>query len=479
MTASASRPGVLLRTPGQHRRLWRTCLAGWRVASLLILGAAAVEISRSPLPLNAWLQHPIESALLSEGVNPQPVQLLRPVAAPLSAMAELGHQLFFDTSLSSSGKLACATCHSPQHDYGPPTDLPAVFGGPDMKQQGVRAVPSLMYLERQPNFSVGPDNEENETVTLAQLAAAAQSATRTQKTATDTAATAANLVPQGGLFWDGRADTLQDQTMGPLLSPFEMDGGSVARVASKLEQGPYTSSMRQLFGPNIFTDPAMAVSEAMFAIARYEIEDPHFHPYTSKFDAWLEGKARLTQTELRGYLLFNDPARADCGGCHLDQPTPDGLPPLFTDHQYEALGVPRNPALAANKDPHSYDLGICGPYRTDMADQTQYCAMFLTPTLRDVAKRHVFFHNGVDHTLEEVMDFYDFRDTNPAKIYPVGPDGKVEKYNDIPERYRANVDVVDPPFDRKLDEAPAMTEADMRDIIAFLDTLTDGYTPHR
>lgn len=478
MTASASPTGVLLQAPVRHRRLGRAWLAGGLAALLLLVGTAAIEIGRSPLPLGTWLQHPVGSFLLSEGVNPQPVQLVRPVAAPLSAMAQLGHEVFFDTSLSASGKLSCASCHSPQHDYGPPSDLPAVFGGPDLKQQGVRAVPSLMYLERQSNFSVGPDNEENETVTLAQLAAAAQSATRTQKTATDTTATAANLVPQGGLFWDGRADTLQDQTMGPLLSPFEMDGGSVARVASKLAQAPYAARMRQLFGPNIFADPAMAVSEAMFAVARYEMEDPHFHPYTSKFDAWLEGKARLTPAELRGYLLFNDPARADCGGCHLDQPTPDGLPPLFTDHQYEALGVPRNPALVANRNPNSYDLGICGPYRTDMADQTQYCGMFLTPTLRNVATRHVFFHNGVDHTLQEVMNFYDFRDTDPGKIYPLGPDGKVEKYNDIPARYRANADVVDPPFDRKLGEAPAMTEADMRDIIAFLGTLTDGYTPH-
>ena len=254
MTASASPTGVLLQAPVRHRRPWRAWLAGGLAALLLLVGTAAIEIGRSPLPLGTWLQHPVGSFLLSEGVNPQPVQLVRPVAAPLSAMAQLGHEVFFDTSLSSSGKLSCASCHSPQHDYGPPSDLPAVFGGPDLKQQGVRAVPSLMYLERQPNFSVGPDNEENETVTLAQLAAAAQSATRTQKTATDTAATAANLVPQGGLFWDGRADTLQDQTMGPLLSPFEMDGGSVARVASKLAQAPYAARMRQLFGPNIFAE---------------------------------------------------------------------------------------------------------------------------------------------------------------------------------------------------------------------------------
>ncbi|MDE2515387.1 MAG: cytochrome-c peroxidase [Rhodospirillales bacterium] len=394
-------------------------------------------------------------------------------------MAELGRAVFFDARLSSSGRLSCASCHDPARAYGPPGALPAMFGGPRLTRQGVRAVPSLMYLERQPNFSVGPDNEANETVSLTQLAAAAKDVARATKTAADTAVSAANAVPQGGLFWDGRADTLQAQAEIPLLSRFEMDGGSIARVAAIMRAGPYAGQMRALFGAAIFDDPAMAVSEAMFALARYQIEDPRFHPYSSRFDAWLEGKARLNRAALRGYLLFNDPARADCGGCHLDQPTPDGRPPLFTDHQYEALGVPRNPALAANRDPAYFDLGICGPYRTDMAKQTQYCAMFLTPTLRNVATRQVFFHNGIYHSLQQVLDFYDFRDTDPGKIYPRGPDGKIEKFNDIPAGYRANADVTDPPFDRHPGEKPAMTRAEMADIIAFLGTLTDGYKAAR
>jgi hypothetical protein len=65
----------------------------------------------------------------------------------------------------------CASGHSPQHAYGPPSDLPAMFGGPKLTRQGVRAVPSLTYLERQPNFIIGPDNEENETTSLTQRAA--------------------------------------------------------------------------------------------------------------------------------------------------------------------------------------------------------------------------------------------------------------------------------------------------------------------
>jgi len=438
-------------------------------------GALLVMVARSPIPPRAWVAHPRASFLLSLGENPFPVHLVRPPVAPLSAMAQLGRRVFFDPSLSSSGRQACASCHSPEHAYGPPGEASAMTGGPMLSRQGQRAVPSLMYLERQPNFSVGPDNEKNESVNLGQLAAQGSNAPRARKTAQDTAQSAANLVPQGGLFWDGRVDTLQDQALGPLLNPLEMDGGSVEAVAAKLRNAPYAPLLIQLFGPSVFDSSRMAVAEALFAVARYQIEDPSFHPYSSKYDAWLEGKARLSQAELRGYLLFNDPKKADCAGCHLDQPSPDGLPPLFTDHQFEALGAPRNMVLAANHDPSYFDLGICGPIRTDMADQTQYCGMFLTPTLRNVATRRAFFHNGVYHSLRQVMDFYNLRDTDPGAIYPMRPDGKVEKFNDIPPRYRANVDTADPPLDRAPGDKPANTERDPQDIIAFLKTLTDGY----
>ena len=394
-------------------------------------------------------------------------------------MAQLGRAVFFDASLSSSGKLACAGCHSPDHAYGPPGDTAAVNGGPELSRQGVRAVPSLMYLERQPNFSIGPDNDENEAVSLTQLAVLGQQAPRAKKIATNPADAAANVVPQGGLFWDGRANTLQDQALGPLLSPLEMDGGSVAAVAAKLRRARYAGRMARLFGTSVFATPRLTVSEALFAVARYQIEEPSFHPYTSKFDFWLEGKARLSPDELRGYRLFNDPEKANCGGCHLDQPRPDGLPPLFTDGQYEALGAPRNPALSANRNPGYFDLGICGPYRTDMRGETQFCGMFLTPTLRNVATRRVFFHNGVFHSLREVQDFYDYRDTEPERVYPRAADGTIALFNDIPARYRGNVDVADPPFDRHLGDPPAMSPEDEQDIIAFLNTLTDRHQPAR
>jgi len=443
---------------------------------LVAFGVCAVTAAllATPVPLADWFSNPAASLALAQGENPAPVQLVLPQTAPLSEMAVLGKQIFFDTRLSSSGRISCASCHSPANAYGPPGKLPAMFGGPDLTRQGARAVPSLMYLDHQPNFTIGPDIGADADLPTA-LAPPPPNATRVTKTAQDNTQTAANMVPQGGLFWDGRVNTLQSQAMGPLLNPLEMDGGSVAIVAAKLQAAPYAPIFGQLFGPSVFKDPALLVSEAMFALARYQVEDPSFHPYSSKYDAWLQGKARLSAAEMRGYELFNNPAKADCGGCHLDQPTPDGQPPLFTDHQFEALGVPRNPDLVLNQNPAYDDLGICGPYRTDMTAQTQYCGLFLTPTLRNAATRQVFFHNGAYHTLQQVLDFYDFRDTNPERIYPRGADGKVSKFNDIPAADQANVDTIDPPFNRLPGQTPAMTAQDEQDIVAFLKTLTDGY----
>jgi cytochrome c peroxidase len=412
----------------------------------------------------------------SPGENPNPVHLIHPPAQPLSAVARLGRDIFFDTSLSSSGKIACASCHSPDHAYGPPNDGPVMLGGPALTLPGARAVPSLTYLEREPEFSIGPDDPLNENVNLAQQAEIGKTAARAEKIASQTAQSA-NIVPQGGLFWDGRADTLQMQASGPLLDPREMDGGSIEIIAEKIRQAPYARKLAALFGENILKNANLLVAEATFAIGRYQIEDPSFHPYTSKYDYWLEGKARLSDAEIRGLRLFNDPEKANCAGCHTSEPGKDGYPPAFTDRQYEALAPPRNLALADTKDPNYFDLGVCGPIRKNVADQTQFCGMFKTPTLRNTAVRHAFFHNGVFQTLQQVMDFYNFRDTTPEKVYPLNADGKAEKYNDIPVQYHANVDVSDPPFNRHPGETPAMTAQDETDLIAFLKTLNDGYKP--
>lgn len=420
-----------------------------------------------------------DAQLLGQGINPHPVRLRLPPVAPLSAVARLGAILFYDPRLSASGRMSCASCHSPAHAYGPPGNSPVMLGGPRLRSPGVRAVPSLRYLYRQPPFTIGPDIESGNDipVPMATQVHRAAGAVRVLKSARLPQAATANLVPQGGLFWDGRANTLQQQINGPLYDPVEMDGGTAAEIAGKLRNGPYAGEFRRLFGPAVFSDVRLAVSEAMFAIARYEMEDRSFHPFSSKFDAWLAGRARFTPAEMRGYRLFNDPNKGNCAACHLDTPGPDRLPPLFTDFQFEALGVPRNPAIPANRDPRYYDLGICGPYRTDMRAESQYCGMFLTPSLRNVATRHVFFHNGVFHSLPQVLDWYVNRDLHPGRFYPRDAAGKVIKYNDLPARYRRNIDSVDAPFNRHPGDPPALTAAEIQDVIAFLDTLTDGYGP--
>src|ERR1700680_1128945 len=84
----------------------------------------------------------------SPGANPKPIHLVRRPVEPLSAMARRGREIFFDTSLSSSGKMACASCHSPDHAYGPPNDGPVVLGGPALAGPGAGGVPSLTLLGR-------------------------------------------------------------------------------------------------------------------------------------------------------------------------------------------------------------------------------------------------------------------------------------------------------------------------------------------
>lgn len=369
----------------------------------------------------------------------------------LSPAAALGKKIFFDPSLSASGKMACSTCHDPRYAYGPPNGLAVQYGGPDLKTPDYRAVPSLRYiLNYVPRWAhVRASNP------IEQL-------TETEN------------VPTGGYTWDGRYNTLHAQAMLPFFSLVEMDNRSAAALARKLSQSSYANKFRAVFGKTIFDHPAQAVQDATIALQQFELEDESFHPYTSRYDRWLNGKATLTPQELRGKALFDDPNGGNCASCHLDEVGADGRHPLFTDFQFEALGVPRNYEIPWNKNPHYYDLGLCGPFRKDAASRNPAnCGLFRTPSLRNVAIRHVFFHNGRFHTLREALMFYVERDTDPGKWYPKGPNGKVEKFNDLPPQYRENIDTTDAPLNRIFGEKPAWNTQQINDVIAFLKTLTD------
>jgi cytochrome c peroxidase len=373
-----------------------------------------------------------------------PSGLSRPQAyARAAALGALGRMLFFDPSLSASGKMACATCHDPQHAFGPPNALPVQFGGPDMRQPGVRAVPSLRYLQAIPHFTAHYYDSEDE------------------------GDDSVDNGPTGGLTWDGRVNRFRDQVRFPLLSPAEMANGTAADAVARVRAAPYAGGLRALFGEAIFADPDKAFAAVGEALEVFQQDDRLFYPYSSKYDDYLAGRATLSAQEVRGLQAFEDPDKGNCINCHRSKRARDGTPPQFTDYGLIGLAVPRNPAIPANADPAYRDLGACGPLRTDLAGNGKYCGLFRTPSLRNVATRQTFFHNGLVHDLREAVAFYVERDLKPEKWYPHG------RFEDLPEPYWANLNR-EPPFDRKRGDPPPLTASEIDDIVAFLKTLTDA-----
>lgn len=368
------------------------------------------------------------------------------------ALGTLGRALFFDPSLSGSGKLACSSCHDPAHAFGPANDRAVQLGGGDMQRPGMRAVPSLKYLQAVPPFTEHFYDSEDE------------------------ADESIDNGPTGGLTWDGRADRGADQARFPLLSDFEMgnrDGAEVARRVLAAGHGP---AIAAIAGPKAARNPTTVYETALKALEVFQQDYRTFYPYSSKYDAVLAGKATLSAQEARGLELFNAEDKGNCASCHISQRGNDGTPPQFTDYGQIALAVPRNRDIPANKDPAFFDLGLCGPLRTDFLKRQDYCGLFRTPTLRNVALRRSFFHNGAMHSLRDAVRFYVERETRPELWYPRKADGGIDKYDDLPEAAKANVNT-DPPFDRKAGEQPALTPAEIDDVVAFLSTLTDGYQP--
>lgn len=360
-------------------------------------------------------------------------------AAPLSAAAALGDKIFSDPSLSASGLLSCAICHDPARAHAASDGLAVPLGGPSMDTSGFRNAPTLRYLSFNTAFYFDGEG-----------------------------------TPTGGFNLDGRADSLAEQARRPFLASHEMANGTPAAVVTKLRGASYVSEFMQVFGSDIFDRGDEAFDRAVFALQQYELESPEFRPFDSKFDYFLAGEVQLTDQELRGLALFNDPSKGNCGACHRAARLPDGTPPLFTDFTYDSFGGPRNDDIPANQDPAYFDLGLCGPDRTDLADRGDLCGAFKVPTLRNVAVTAPYFHNGKFSTLREVVSFYVRRDTNPEEWYP---DAGADKFDDLPPQYRANVNTTEAPYNRKLGDPPALTSAEIDDVVAFLNTLTDGYQP--
>jgi cytochrome c peroxidase len=184
---------------------------------------------------------------------------------PAAILAQLGRLMFFDHSLSASGKQACATCHDPQYAYGPPPGKAIALGGHDMAQPGTRAVPSLRYLNGVPRFQEKYHFLDGD------------------------------VGPIGGLMWDGRAGGLREQAQLPLLAANEMANAGPADVARKLSNAAYAAQFRAAFGPDIFKDPRRAFEAGMRALEAFQQVPEQFYPYSSRYDAY----ARLDHLRVR------------------------------------------------------------------------------------------------------------------------------------------------------------------------------------
>lgn len=365
----------------------------------------------------------------------------QPSGAPaaLSPEAALGEKAFHDPALSASGRMSCASCHAAAFGQAAPNALAVQLGGPQLNQAGLRTAQPLRYLDTNTAFHFDAEGKA-----------------------------------RGGFFWDGRADSLALQAAGPLLSPFEMANADKAAVRRKIAGATWADDFKALYGADILDDADRAFDKLGLALQRFQVEDTVKRGYTSKYDEVLRQRARLSAQEARGLQLFNDPAKGNCAACHTSERGADGRHPLFTDFSYDNLGVPRNPEIPANADPSYHDLGLC--QRVELQRRRpELCGAFKVPTLRNVARRQAYFHNGRFKTLREVLAFYVRRDTHPEQWYPRAADGRLRKFDDLPARYQRNVNVDEAPYDRKPGEAPALSEAEIEDVLAFLQTLTDGW----
>ena len=374
-----------------------------------------------------------------------------PEEADLTPIERLGKHIFEDKTLSRPAGVACASCHDPAQAYqgnnGSP--VPALARGAPPKALGKRNTPTIMYSSFAPTFGFIDD--------------------RNEKTG------AVEKIPAGGQFYDGRAVDLTSQVQGPLLDPNEMNAASTRAAVEIIRDGAYASLAREVLGEKIFDDPERAFGKLAAAVAAYE-SSARFHPFASKFDDFLRGKAKLTPIEEKGFALFKDPEKGNCLACHAGmEKSHDPRDWLFTDFTYDALGAPKNRMIPATtglgKAP---DLGLCQQPGIKSAapadfDTDSLCGAFKVPTLRNVGVTGPWLHNGVFTKLRDVVAFYATRDTQPARWYSKAKN----KFDDLPSAYHNNVNVAEVPYDRKTGEKPRLDDSEVDAIVAFLETLTD------
>jgi cytochrome c peroxidase len=355
-----------------------------------------------------------------------------------AALVALGKRIFSDESLSEPAGTSCASCHDPKLAFS--GSHGSTLGVPLGSRAGHfarRSTPSVLYLRYVPKFHYFEDDE------------------------------APYPAPFGGFFWDGRADSIAELVRQPLFNPDEMNAGNPRRVAAKLARAPYARELRAVAGG---VDPESLMRGFGQALEAYLTSD-EMTPATSKFDAWVRGEATFTQQERRGLEAFKDSKRGACASCHrLNEVSTNPQHTMFTDYGFDSVGVPRNRALPSNEAPGAYDLGLCErkDRRTPSSDD-KWCTSFRTPSLRNVAVRDSFMHNGQFKKLRDVVAFYAHRASSPDRFYPAG-----QRFDDVPAKYRDNINLSSVPYNRPEGGKPALTEEEIDDVVAFLETLTDA-----
>lgn len=361
-------------------------------------------------------------------------------AASQANLELLGKDLFEDSDLSEPAGQSCASCHDAAQAFTDPNRSEPTSQGVHPGLFGKRNAPTAAYAQFSPAFHY--DTGGGTYV--------------------------------GGQFLDGRASMLEDQAKQPFLNPAEMANLNEQAVVDKVRNASYAPLFLQVFGAGALDDAEQAYDRIVQAIAAFE-RTKTFAPFTSKFDYFLKGQAQLTTQEASGMALFTDPKKGNCAACHPIAPLANGTPPLFTDFTYDNLGVPRNPdnpfygqGVGFNPDGWSFvDLGLGGAL--GIAAQN---GRFKVPTLRNIALTAPYMHNGYFTDLRSVVQFYNDRDLRPRCVGAMWTrDADAQSQECWPEaEVPATVNHVE------LGHL-GLTGQEIDDIVAFLQTLSDGWQP--
>ncbi len=335
-------------------------------------------------------------------------------------LVDFGRALFFDSNLSEPPGQSCATCHDPSQAFSDPRGNHdgALSIGADGHSVGERNTPGLTYVAYVPPFSKIDGHY------------------------------------QGGLFLDGRAATLTEQALEPMLNPLEMALPNEAAIAARVRANPaHLSAMQALFGAEALRDQARTLNAITTAIAAFE-RSAEFSTFDSRYDRYLAGEYEMTREEAIGREVFFS-GLVNCIQCHLNDPNQISSRETFTNHRYHNIGTPFNPLVSTAPDP-----GLGG-----QLDDRATAGQFRVPTLRNVAVTAPYMHNGVFADLETAVAFYAkymLRDQrNPETGKPWQPAGTPET---VDLEILADGQPIDP--------------ARVHHLAAFLKTLTDRRYEH-